>query len=211
MSDKKNTTVHDALVNYMKKASWKIDSEELYGKSSLGQLTYKDDHLSERNTNLLERFPSKDIGDIRKLEKTLDTFDSPSIDMEEILELCLKNDIVPSEILLMDVLFKNNLKTALRNGITVLNIDGSLEIRNGSEKFLSPQETDLIRAYLSSDDDNMPSGFQGGVDPATSSDLNFGSLKTKTAQGVKGDIGSVSSDLDNKTEVTVEGEYVVSH
>lgn len=195
----------------MKKASWEIDSEEVYGKSRLAQFKYKDDTLSERHKDLLERFPSKDIGDIKKLKRTLDTFNSSDIDMEEVSELCLENDIVSPEILLLDVMFKNDLKTASRNGITVLNIDGSLEIRNSSEKFLSPQETDLIKAYIVGEDDNMPPGFQGGVDPATDSDLNFGSLKTKTAQGFQGDIESVSFDVDNKTEVTVEGEYVVSH
>jgi len=206
-----NITAQDAVEMYMKDAQFKVDSSKAYGKSPLAQYTYKDDTLSERHENLLERFPSKDIGDIRRLEKTLDTFDSSDIDMEEISELCLENDIISEEVLLLDVIFKNELKTASRNGITVLNIDGSLEIRNDSEKFLSPQETDLIRAYLSSDDGNMPPGFQGGVDPATDSDLNFGSMKTKTTQGFQGEIESISLDVDNESEVTMEGEYVVSH
>jgi len=211
MSDKTNTIAQNVAEKPINNMEFKANSTKVYGKSPLAQYTHKDDTLSERHKDLLERFPSKDISDIRKLERTLNTFDSSDIDMEEISELCLENDIVSPEILLLDVMFKNDLKTASRNGITVLNIDDSLEIRNDGEKFLSPQEADLIRAYIVGEDDNVPPGFQARVDAAIDSEYNFGSIKTKTAQGFQGKLKNVEMNYSPSEEVTMEGEYVVSH
>jgi len=216
MRDKENTTALDAAKMMVSGnlGVEKVDYSKFYGKSRVAQWTYKDDNLSERYENLLERFPAKDIGDIRKLENTLDTFDSSDIDMEEISELCLENDIVPPEILLLDVMFTNELKTASRNGITVLNIDGSLEIRNGKEKFLSPEETDLIRAYIvGGDDNNLPPGYQVGVDWSTSPDPHsgFGGANTKTKNSFQGRIDSVEIEYSGNDKMKLKGKYHGSH
>lgn len=212
MSDKKNFTVQDA-VEFMSIVSFQTDSEQVYSKSSLARFTYKDDNLSERHEDLLERFPTKDIGDIRKLEKTLDTFDSSDIAMEEISEMCLENDIVSPEILLMDVMFSNELKTASRNGITLLNIDDSLEIRNGEEKFLSPEETDLLKEYLVGEDD-VPPGLQGidiGRGETTTTSGGSGGVTTSGGGGVGGSFqgGLKSVDISTSQNGDVEYEYEV--
>lgn len=168
-----------------------IDVEEVYGKSPMAQYTFRDDTLSERHENLLERFPAKDISDIRKLEKTLDTYEHSDIPMEEVSEVCLENDIVSSEVLLMDVMFKNELKTASRNGITLLNIDGSLEIRNDEEKFLSPDEVDLFKGYLVGEDDDMPPEFQG-YDIARGPTTTSGGINTTKSGGFQGTVKDVT-------------------
>jgi hypothetical protein len=208
MSDKKNFTAQDAV-----EWSFEVKSNQLYGKSPLAQFKYKDDNLSERHEDLLERFPTKDIGDIRKLEKTLDTFDSSDIAMEEISEMCLENDIVSPEILLMDVMFSNELKTASRNGITLLNIDDSLEIRNGEEKFLSPEETDLLKEYLVGEDD-VPPGLQGidiGRGETTTTSGGSGGVTTSGGGGVGGSFqGELKSvDISTSQNGDVEYEYEV--
>lgn len=212
MREKENTTALDAA-KMMVSGNLefeKVNHSKFHGKSAVAHWTYKDDNLSERHENLLERFPAKDIGDIRKLENTLDTFDSSDIDMEEVSELCLENDIVPSEILLLDVMFTNELKTASRNGITVLNIDGSLEIRNGKEKFLSPKEADLIRAYIVGGDDNdLAPGFRGGVDWSTSPDSysSVGGANTKTKNSFQGKIDSVNIEFSANDKMKLKSEY----
>lgn len=126
--------------------------KKYYSKTST--ISFKDDTISKRHEELLDRFPAKDIGDIRKLEKFLDSYSYSEIPMTDMLELSLEKDITPTEVSLLEVLFKNKLRTASRNGITVLDIDGSLEIRNEKDKFLSHEETDKFKRYLTEEDED---------------------------------------------------------
>ena len=125
-------------------------SQQMY--SWYSKALFRDDYLPEEYENLLEKYPSKDISEIKKLEKCLGSFtENFKIADNDILEICLEKHIHPEEILLMDVMFKNSLKTASRNGITILDIDQSLEIRNNEEKFLSPEEREDLEAFISED------------------------------------------------------------
>lgn len=189
-------------MNYGKSITARSMTENPINKTRFGSKAYKgvskafrfkDDRMSEENEELLKTFPSKDISDIKTLKNFLSSFSSDDRPPEDIVELCLSKDVNPKEILLLDVFVDNDLKTVSRNGISIMRMDGCLEIRNDSTVCFSKEETEMLERFI-----------QGKRSENEGSDDIFGSSPVPTHGDYVGYLGTdPARKFGSETNMTI--------
>lgn len=156
---------------------------------------FRDDFLEDKYEDLLEDYPSYSTAEISRIQNTLKNLGSDE-NLDILNRICFDNDLLPEELRMMEILFNNRLDSVSKNGITIFEIDKTIEIRNdGEKKFLSSEERRKMARYFSTQsDESEPYGYVG---TAVDTDLRNTQMKWTSGGTMKVDEKEFDGSLKN--------------